>query len=135
MKGWENMAFYCFHVSAQHEPEEGRQEPSLLQRSGKPARLGRQDSAAYGAVPGRDQRFSADGMAQDAGSIRRRATTDTQPEFVSRRQRSAGRDARQFAGESGWTGVATPAPVRQLLAGKRTLAATGFNGVLAGAIT
>jgi hypothetical protein len=31
MKGPENMAFYCFHVSAQHEPKERRQEPSLLQ--------------------------------------------------------------------------------------------------------
>src|ERR1035438_7019373 len=129
------MAFYCFHVSAQHEPEEGRQEPSLLQRGGESARLGRQDSAAYGAVPGRDQRFSADGMAQDAGSIRRRATADTQPELVPRRQGSARRDARQFAGKPGRTGVATPASVRQLLAGKRTLAATGFDGVLAGAIT
>ena len=43
-------------VSAQQQPQEGRQGTSLLQRGGEPAAGSRQDGAADRSISGRDQR-------------------------------------------------------------------------------
>src|ERR1019366_10224995 len=58
------------HVLAMPPAEEGRQRTPLLQRRGKPPPAIRQSRTAPCAVPGRDQRQPAGGLAQIAGSVR-----------------------------------------------------------------
>src|SRR5271169_5391955 len=50
--------------------EQGRQGTSLFQRGREPAPAHREDGSAPRALPGRDQRQPAGGLAQDAGSFR-----------------------------------------------------------------
>jgi hypothetical protein len=64
------MTFCACDVFAQHQPQEGRQGSPLFQHRRESSRAGRQDRAAHGALPGRDQRPAASGLAQDARCVR-----------------------------------------------------------------
>src|SRR5271169_2733827 len=114
----------AFHVSAQHEAKEGRQDALLLQRGRESSVAGLQDGAADGFVSGRDQRSAASRLAQVPGGLRRGPTRLPNHESVPGRPGSASRRARQRTGEIERPGIAASADLWCLLAGMRALAST-----------
>ena len=58
------------YVSAKQQADQGRQSTPLLHGGGEPATEIRESRATASGIPGRNQRQSASGLAQDAGRVR-----------------------------------------------------------------